>query len=119
MNDPPAGRRARGRSSLQVVPDLDPSDRFRVHLGERLRLLRKESGLTQENAAAAAGITRNWLAELEKARFPNPTLSTLLRLMRAYGLGSVEELLGPTPSTRLVTAWEEEGWDTPRKENSR
>ena len=119
MNDPPAGRRARGRPSLQVVPDLDASNRLRVHLGERLRLLRTQSGLTQEKAAGAAGITRNRLAELEKARFPNPTLNTLLRLMQVYGLESVEELLGPTPSFRLAAAWQEEGWDTSRKENSR
>jgi transcriptional regulator with XRE-family HTH domain len=118
MNDPPAGKPARGRPSLRVVPDLDASDRLRVHLGERLRLLRIQNGLTQEKAAGEAGITRNWLAELEKARFPNPTLNTLLRLMQVYRLGSVEELLGPTPSARLAAAWEEAEWDTSRKENS-
>jgi transcriptional regulator with XRE-family HTH domain len=90
-----------------------------VHLGERLREVRNQSGLTQEKAAGAAGITRNRLADLEKARFPNPTLSTLLRLMRAYNLRSIEELLGPVPSARLAAAWEEEEWETSRDESSR
>jgi hypothetical protein len=67
----------------------------------------------------AAGITRTRLTELEKARFPNPTLITLLRLMRTYKLRSIEELLGPVPSARLAAAWEEKGWDTSREESGR
>jgi transcriptional regulator with XRE-family HTH domain len=116
MNEGPPGRR--GRPPLQVVPDLDAPDQLRVHLGDRLRTVRKQSRLTQEKAAVAAGITRGRLAELEKARFPNPTLSTLLRLMRTYKLRSIEELLGPVPSARLAAAWEEGGWDTSREESS-
>jgi hypothetical protein len=62
-----------------------------------------------------AGITRKTIAEHEKAKFPNPKLSTLLRLMVTYDLRSLEELLGPVPSARLATAWEEEGWEGARE----
>lgn len=67
-----------------------------------------------EQAAAAAGLTRNTIGNLEGVKFPDPKLSTLLRLMRAYGLNSLEELLGPVPSARLAAAWEEVGWETSR-----
>jgi transcriptional regulator with XRE-family HTH domain len=117
MNEPPRGRQGRSRPPLQIVPDT--TEQLRVHLGERLRAIRNQSGLTQEKAAVAAGITRSRLGELEKARFPNPTLSTLLRLMRTYELRSLEELFGPVPSAKLALAWEEEGWDSSREENSR
>jgi len=119
MNERPTGRRGHSRPPLHSVPDLDATDQLRVHLGERLRAVRKQSRLTQEQAAVASGITRTTIAELEKARFPNPKLSTLLRLMRTYELRSLEELLGPVPSARLAAAWEEEGWDTSREESSR
>jgi DNA-binding XRE family transcriptional regulator len=117
MNERPTGRR-RGRPPLRSVPDLDATEQLGWHLGERLRAVRGQSGLTQEQAAVAAGMTRSRLAELEKARFPNPTLSTLLRLMRTYDLSSIEELLGPVPSARIAAAWEEEGWDTSREQSS-
>lgn len=117
MNEPPAGRRGGGRPPLHIVPDL-PTGQLEVHLGERLRAVRELAGLTQEKAAVASGITRNTLAGLEKARFPNPKLATLLRLMRTYKLRSIEELLGPVPSARLATAWEAEEWRGSREESS-
>jgi transcriptional regulator with XRE-family HTH domain len=80
-----------------------------VHVGQRLRRLRQARGLTQEQAAAAAGLTRNTLGSLERERFPDPHLSTLLTLMHVYQLGTLEELLGPLPSARVANAWEEEG----------
>jgi transcriptional regulator with XRE-family HTH domain len=117
MNERPPGRQSRGRPPLRSVPDLAPEDLIRVHLGERLRAVREKTGLSQEKAAVAAGTTRNSLAALEKAKFPNPKLRTLLRLMRTYGLRSLEELLGPVPSSQLAAAWEEEGWEAEREES--
>lgn len=114
MNEQRPEGQGRGRGPLHSVPDPDPSDELQVHLGERLRAIRKENALTQEKAAVAAGMTRNALADLEKARLPNPGLRTLLRLMRTYQLRSLEELLGPIPSARLAAAWEEEGWEPVR-----
>lgn len=75
-----------------------------VHVGRRFRACRKRSGLTQQEAATAAGITRNALSALERLQFPDPALRTLLGLQRAYGLASIEELLGGEgmPSRDLV-----------------
>lgn len=112
------GRRRRGRPVLRSVPAPVSGSEQRVHLGRRLRAARQATGLTMEQAAAAAGLTRNTIGSLENARFPDPKLSTLLRLMRAYDLSSLEELLGPVPSARLAAAWEQEGWANTRDASS-
>jgi len=110
---PPAGT-GRGRAALRAVPD--PGSRPQVHVGERLRGFRVRSGLSQEQAGAFAGLTRKSIARLESARFPNPHLSTLLRIMATYEVGTLEELLGMPPSARLAEAWAEEGWPRTREE---
>jgi transcriptional regulator with XRE-family HTH domain len=110
MNDRPAGGPGRGRPVLRSVPD--PDSRPPVHYGDRLRDLRIKAGLTQEQAAVYADLTRKSIARLENARFPNPHLATLLRLMKTYNVSSLEELFGTPPSARLAEAWEENGWET-------
>lgn len=109
MNDRPTGGPGRGRPALRSVPD--PGSRPPVHYGDRLRDLRIKSELTQEQAAVYAGLTRKTIARLENARFPNPQLSTLLRLMKTYNASSLEELLGTSQSAQLAEAWAEEGWE--------
>jgi transcriptional regulator with XRE-family HTH domain len=96
------------------VPALESGSEQQVNLGHRLRVACRATGLTMEQTAAAAGLTRNAIGNLEGAQFPDPKLSTLLRFTRAYGLSSIEELLGPVPSARLAAAWEEAGWETSR-----
>jgi DNA-binding XRE family transcriptional regulator len=81
-----------------------------VHIGAVMRRHREHAGLTQERAAVLAGLTRNTLVTLERAALPDPHLSTLLALMRVYSLGSLEELLGLTPSKVLAEAWAAAGW---------
>ncbi|WP_231109947.1 helix-turn-helix transcriptional regulator [Mycobacterium avium] len=76
-----------------------------MHVGRSFRRCREAVGLTQEQAAARAGITRIALTAPEKKPLPNPSLKTVLRLVRAYDLDSVEALLGPVPSVRIAAAW--------------
>jgi DNA-binding XRE family transcriptional regulator len=118
VNERHTGGPNRGRPPLRSVPDLGPGSQSRTHIGERLRDFRIKSRLSQEQAAAYAGLTRKSIARLENARFPNPHLSTLLRLMTTYHVSSLEELLGTTPSARLAAAWKEEGWDAAQEETS-
>jgi DNA-binding XRE family transcriptional regulator len=101
--------------ALQVVGVSQSDAQLTVHIGARLRHLRLRQGLTQEQAAAAAGITRNTLVGLERRRFPNPYLSTLLALMHCYGLSSLDELLGPLPAGAIYDAWEAAGWASTRR----
>lgn len=70
-------------------------------LGARLRSLRGHRSI--EEVARRARISSGSLSQLERGR-SDPTLGTLLRLMHALDLRSVEELLGElpeTPSARL------------------
>ncbi len=53
-----------------------------ARLALRLRTLRRARGLTQEQLAAKAGLSREYLARLETAR-QDPTLTTLEKLAKA------------------------------------
>ncbi len=64
-----------------------------MHIGDRVRAVRTELGLTQRKAAALAGLHFQYLSDLECSRIANPSLDTLSRLAAAYGMG-VDELIG-------------------------
>ena len=64
-----------------------------MDIGERLRNIRKQLGYTQREAAGAAGMSPQYLSDLETGRIRNPSLETLQRLAQAYGMG-VDELIG-------------------------
>ena len=113
-----AGVRSRERGPLRAV-SAATADHLTVHVGDRLRQLREEHELTQEEAAAKAGVTRNTLVNLEREQFPNPQLSTLLGLMRCYRLTSLDALLGPMPATWVAEAWKQAGWPNTRHRRAR
>ncbi len=64
-------------------------------MGERLKRLRQQSGLSQNQLAKAAGVPvhslRNWEADRRK-----PFLDVAAKLARAMGI-SLDELAGPAP----------------------
>lgn len=64
-------------------------------IGGRLEGLRKARGLTQTEAAERAGIGRNTLYRAERG--DNPTLHTVIRLLRAYGRLNALENFIPKP----------------------
>jgi transcriptional regulator with XRE-family HTH domain len=59
-------------------------------IGNAIRALRLEHGLTQERLAAAAGLNLSYLSAVERAD-NNPTLTTLVAIANALGL-TLEEL---------------------------
>lgn len=67
---------------------------MRYDLGKRLRSIRERRGLTQREAARLASMSPQQLWDIESGRVCNPSLRTLARLARAYGVG-VDELVGP------------------------
>jgi transcriptional regulator with XRE-family HTH domain len=76
------------------------NDRGRVGtegLGPILRQIRKARGLSQQALASRAGLSRNFLAKVERAE-ANPTLDTLRRISTGLG-ASIGELLGEELST--------------------
>lgn len=53
---------------------------------KRLRLLRKELGLTQEKLAEKAGLEYKYIQMLEGKTPPSPTLRSLKKLGKALGM---------------------------------
>jgi transcriptional regulator with XRE-family HTH domain len=80
-----------GHISLNEAPDPEILDL----IGGRLRGLRKASGLTIAEAAERAGLARKTVSRAEKG--DNPTLLTLVRLLRVYGRLSALEQFIPEP----------------------
>ena len=64
--------------------------------GKQLQRLRIRRGLTQEQLAVTAGLSRTFLTRLELGQH-NPSLSTLVRVAKALRV-SVTELLGESVS---------------------
>ncbi len=54
-------------------------------MATRIKALRERRGMTQEQLAAKAGVSRTYLARLETAR-QDPTLSMLEKLAKALGV---------------------------------
>ena len=54
-----------------------------VDVGRRLRALRKAAGLNQSETAERAALDRSTVSRAENG--DNPTLLTLIRLLRVYG----------------------------------
>ena len=66
--------------------------------GKQLQQLRTRRGLTQEQLAVTAGLSRTFLTRLELGQH-DPSLSTLVRLAKALRV-SVTQLLGESMSAR-------------------
>lgn len=62
-------------------------------MGARLRLSRLRAGLTQENLAAKAGVSKSCIIKLEADR-TDPHLLTLISLADALGVRSIDWLIG-------------------------
>jgi antitoxin HicB len=76
----PARRVRRGRTFHRVAPELD------VRIALAILSARKRRGLTQQQAAAALGISQQAYRRLEMPGKSNPTLRTLARLSTVLGL---------------------------------
>jgi hypothetical protein len=62
--------------------------------------------MSLRTAARVAGIGKTLLSDIERRDRPDPQLSVLLKLQLAYGLNSIEELLGEPPGqpSRMLAA---------------
>lgn len=89
---------------MQDKSRVSASDReLLAELGSRLRELRRARGTTILDTAAATGLDRGTVARAEAG--DNPTLLTILKLLRAYGrLGALDAFIPPpevSPMRRL------------------
>ncbi|MET4842652.1 helix-turn-helix domain-containing protein [Bradyrhizobium japonicum] len=68
--------------------------RAKAALARKVRDLRRSRTLSQAELAGAAGIRRALVSDIER-RVANPTLESLLRIAKAFGVG-VADLLDDT-----------------------
>jgi transcriptional regulator with XRE-family HTH domain len=71
--------------------------------GDELRRARRNAGLTQEQLAAKADISREYVSQLERDR-QSPTVDTLLRVCRILGVSPsqiIESIEKETQSGRI------------------
>ncbi|WP_240454082.1 XRE family transcriptional regulator [Halomonas sp. NO4] len=87
MNDTTATGPAVGDAGSQV-------------LSSRVIELRKKRGLTLEQLAAASGVSRSMLSQIERGR-ANPTLAVTLRIAQAFGLNIGELVDQPWAASRI------------------
>jgi transcriptional regulator with XRE-family HTH domain len=70
-------------------------------LGRRLARLRKARGMTQAEAGELAGMDRTTVSRTEQG--DNPTLLTVLRLLRVYGRAGALNSFIPEPEVSPMT----------------
>jgi DNA-binding XRE family transcriptional regulator len=81
------------------LPDAVLSE-ARHRLANRMRALRKRQSESQAAAAGRVGISETDWQRME-AENREPRLTEVLRIQHAYGVPSLEDFLGDSPSQRL------------------
>jgi len=62
-------------------------------LSEKIKTLRKQHNLSQEQLAQKAGVTYSTLIKIESGNNTNPTLDTLMKFAEVFKV-SLDELIG-------------------------
>lgn len=65
---------------------MDATRKQEETMGRRLASVRALRGLSQEEAAAQAGVTQPYLSNLENDKAPSPPLYTVAKLAAFYGV---------------------------------
>ena len=61
-----------------------------MKLGDKIRQLREEGGLTQGQLAASSSVSQGYLSQLENGEVKNPSAAVLLRVAQAMRVDSDE-----------------------------
>ena len=83
-----------------------PIEQAKEAFRRRLCELREAQGWSYVEAAAGSGLTRGNWRKIENGDVDDPSLSSLLRIQRRFGLASIEELFGVPeypPTGRLLS----------------
>ena len=82
-----------------------PAEAISKHLGARVKQLRGERGWSLEQLAAASGVSRSMLSQIEREE-ANPTLAVTLRIAQAFAmnLGDLIEMPGATSAVSVIRA---------------
>jgi transcriptional regulator with XRE-family HTH domain len=86
MSAPPKRSSSTDDDALKLPRTLHERS-YMSELGQRLRSLREERGMTQHALARAAGIATDMVSRLENGHYTSPGLRTLVRLADGMGVG--------------------------------
>jgi transcriptional regulator with XRE-family HTH domain len=67
-------------------------------IGRRIRIARKQAGLSQEALARRADMSLNGMASIERGEIADPHISTLTRIADALGVPVHQILEDPVPT---------------------
>ena len=81
----------------------DLTARQNAQLRERLAALCEREGLSKRALASKAGISVGAVLSIGTTK-AGPKLGTMLALVRALGLQSIDQLLGPSPTAMLTAS---------------
>ncbi len=93
------------KAALRRPAAPEPADAISRHLGGRVKHLRSVRGWSLEALAAASGVSRSMLSQIEREQ-TNPTLAVTLRIAQAFGLtlGELLDLPGATAGVMVIRA---------------
>lgn len=80
--------------------DYQSNDQVRQTVGERLRALRRSRGLTQQDLAELAGLSRPTVSTLERGN--DVSLDSFLSVLRALGLLDGLDTAVPEPAVSPI-----------------
>ena len=78
----------------------EAAEQINENLGRRVKKLRGDRGWSLEELAAASGVSRSMLSEIERER-ANPTLSVTYRIANAFGLSLQDLIETAQPATNI------------------
>ena len=81
----------KSKKRTRKTPPAPDAGSISEDLGRRVKKLRDDRGWSLQELAAASGVSRSMLSEIERER-ANPTLSVTYRIARAFGL-SLQDLI--------------------------
>lgn len=84
------------------LPDVDPVS---SQVSERVKTLRQQRGWSLEELAAASGVSRSMLSQIERNQ-ANPTLAVTCKIAQAFGMSLAEfvETPGASSSIQVIRA---------------
>lgn len=104
MNKPQHASRKAAALSAKTGPGRS-GETANLRLGARVKALRADRDWSLEALAAASGVSRSMLSQVERER-ANPTLAVTLRIASAFGMnvGELLEMPGATVSITVIRA---------------
>jgi len=64
-----------------------------MSIGKNIKKLRQEKGISQDKLSKLSDISLNTVVKLELDQSPNPTLETMKKIAKAFGV-TIDELVG-------------------------